>query len=37
MNWKNAIIIALYFGTFQALMPAIGYFLGTTLQILFSN
>lgn len=21
MNWKNAIIIALYFGIFQALMP----------------
>lgn len=30
MNWKNAIIISLYFGTFQALMPVIGYFLGTT-------
>lgn len=28
MNWKNAIIIALYFGFFQALMPLIGYFLG---------
>ncbi len=32
MNWKNAIIIGLYFGTFQAIMPAIGYFLGTTLS-----
>lgn len=30
MNWKNAIIIAFYFGAFQALMPVIGYFLGTT-------
>ena len=30
MNWKNAIIIALYFGIFQAIMPIIGYFLGTT-------
>ena len=33
MNWKNALIIALYFGIFQALMPVIGYLLGTT----FSN
>ena len=30
MNWKSAIIIALYFGIFQAGMPIIGYFLGTT-------
>ena len=29
MNWKNAIIIGLYFGGFQAIMPVIGYFLGT--------
>ncbi len=29
MNWKNAIIIALYFGTFQALMPILGYVLGS--------
>ena len=28
MNYKKAIIIALYFGIFQALMPVIGYFLG---------
>ena len=34
MNWKNAIIIALYFGGFQALMPMIGYFLGTTFESL---
>ena len=32
MNWKNTIIIALYFGIFQALMPVIGYFLGTTFE-----
>lgn len=32
MNWKNAIIIALNFGIFQALMPMIGYFLGTTFE-----
>lgn len=37
MNWKNAIIIALYFGIFQALMPVIGYFLGTTFQSLVTN
>ena len=30
MNWKNAVIIALYFGVFQGLMPVVGYFLGTT-------
>lgn len=30
MNWKKAIIIGLYFGLFQALMPVLGYFLGTT-------
>ena len=30
INWKNTIIIALYFGIFQALMPVIGYFLGST-------
>ncbi len=30
MNWKSAIIIALYFGIFQAGMPIIGYFLATT-------
>lgn len=28
MNWKKAVIIGLYFGIFQALMPMIGYFLG---------
>ena len=29
INWKNAIIIALYFGIFQAVMPVFGYLLGT--------
>ena len=29
MDWKKAIIIALYFGMFQALMPVLGYFLGS--------
>ena len=32
MNWKNALIIALYFGVFQALMPVVGYFLGSTMS-----
>ena len=32
MNWKNVVIIALYFGVFQALMPLIGYFLGMTFE-----
>lgn len=29
MNWKSAVIIALYFGIFQAIMPIGGYLLGT--------
>ena len=33
MSWKKAIIIGLYFGIFQAVMPVIGYFLGTTFEI----
>lgn len=31
---KNAIIIAIYFGVFQAIMPALGYVLGTTFESL---
>lgn len=30
MSYKKAVIIAIYFGVFQALMPIIGYFLGDT-------
>jgi putative Mn2+ efflux pump MntP len=30
MDYKKAVIIALYFGAFQAIMPLIGYFLGDT-------
>ncbi len=30
MNYKKTIIIAAFFGVFQALMPALGYVLGTT-------
>ena len=37
MNWKRACIIALYFGIFQALMPFIGYFLGSSFQELVSS
>lgn len=37
MSWKKAIIIALYFGTFQAIMPIVGYFLGTRFQDLVVN
>ena len=28
IDWKITIIIAVYFGAFQALMPVLGYFLG---------
>lgn len=33
MNWKKAIIVALYFGIFQALMPVIGYILGSAFEV----
>ena len=29
IEWRKAIIIALYFGIFQALMPVLGFFLGS--------
>lgn len=32
MSWKKACIIGMYFGIFQALMPAIGYLLGINFQ-----
>ena len=32
MKWKNACIIGMYFGGFQALMPLIGYLLGISFQ-----
>lgn len=32
MNWKKAIIIGLYFGIFQALMPVIGFTLGKAFE-----
>ena len=37
MNWKGAMIIALYFGVFQAFMPVIGYFLGSTFEGFVTN
>ena len=37
MNWKKAAIIGLYFGIFQAVMPVIGYFLGTTFERFITN
>lgn len=32
MKWKKAIIIGLYFGIFQAVMPCLGYFAGIKFQ-----
>jgi len=32
MSWKKGIIIGIYFGIFQALMPFIGYLLGVNFQ-----
>lgn len=37
LEWKKAIIIALYFGIFQAVMPVIGYFLGTSFESLVTQ
>ncbi|MBQ3409153.1 MAG: manganese efflux pump [Clostridia bacterium] len=37
MNWKKANIISLYFGTFQAIMPIIGFFLGATFRGFVEN
>ncbi len=37
LDWKKAIIIALYFGVFQAGMPIIGYFLGSTFESLVTQ
>ena len=37
MNWKKACIIGLYFGGFQALMPVLGYFLGSTFESVITN
>ncbi len=37
MSWKNALIVGLYFGGFQAFMPLLGYLLGTRFEGLISN
>ena len=37
MNWQKAIIVGIYFGVFQAFMPVIGYFLGTTFESLVTK
>ena len=37
MSWKKAIIIGLYFGAFQAIMPTIGFSLGTTFERFITN
>lgn len=37
MNWKKACIIGLYFGGFQALMPLIGYLLGTGFESIVTS
>ena len=37
MEWKKAIVIGLYFGVFQALMPFIGYILGVGFEDKIKN
>ena len=37
MNWKKALIVGLYFGIFQGLMPVIGYLLGTSFESLVTK
>ena len=37
MKWKNAIIIGLYFGIFQAVMPCIGYVAGIKFQSIIES
>lgn len=37
MSWKKAGLIALYFGGFQALMPVIGYLLGTSFEAVVTS
>lgn len=37
MNWRKACVIGLYFGGFQAIMPVIGYFLGSFFETLITN
>ena len=37
MNWKKACLIGLYFGGFQAIMPVIGYFFGSSFESIITN
>lgn len=37
MSWKKGIIVGLYFGVFQAVMPVIGYFLGNRFESFIVN
>lgn len=37
MSWKKGIIVGLYFGIFQAIMPVIGYFLGIKFESFIVN
>ena len=37
LTWKQPIKVASFFGLFQAIMPLVGYFLGTTFQHLVST
>lgn len=37
MSWKKALIVGLYFGIFQGIMPVIGYILGTTFESLVTQ
>jgi putative Mn2+ efflux pump MntP len=37
LHFRNAVIVGLYFGIFQAGMPLIGYFLGSTFSNLISQ
>ena len=34
INWKSTIIIAIYFGLFQAIMPIFGYLLGSSFSVI---
>lgn len=37
MNWKKAIIIAMYFGFFQMIMPIVGFIIGTSFSELLEK
>lgn len=34
INWKSTLIIAIYFGLFQAIMPVFGYLLGSSFSVI---